>query len=86
MFREIGLLNMLCNLIQELAVTLKDRFGDTHFQRRISISNISDITSNQKEIDKRNSRFSPDVVDNFQLISECLVDLLRGNKTNITLF
>ncbi|CAG8523942.1 7035_t:CDS:10, partial [Paraglomus brasilianum] len=86
MFREIGLLNMLCNLIQELAVTLKDRFGDTHFQRRISISNISDITSNQKEIDKRNSRFSPDVVDNFQLISECLVDLLRGNKTNISLF
>ncbi|CAG8654453.1 3791_t:CDS:10, partial [Acaulospora morrowiae] len=86
-FREIGLLNMLCSLLQDLATTLQDKFGNTPFVKRISISNLSDImNSQQNEISKAKSRFGHEVIDNFHLISECLVELLKGNKANLSLF
>ena len=86
-FREIGLLNMLCSLLQELATTLQDKFGNTHFIKRISITQLSDILDQQnKDLSQTKNRFGPEVIENFQLIAECLIELLRGNKTNLTLF
>ncbi|CAG8477297.1 10337_t:CDS:10, partial [Diversispora eburnea] len=86
-FREIGLLNMLCSLLQDLTTTLQEKFGNTHFARRISISQLSDVLDNQQtESSKIKSRFGPEVIDNFHLISECLVELLKINKTNLSLF
>jgi hypothetical protein len=78
-FREIGLLNMLCSLLQELATTLQDKFGNAHFVKRISISQLSDLSQTK-------NRFGPEVIENFQLIAECLIELLKGNKANLNLF
>ncbi|CAB4400230.1 unnamed protein product [Rhizophagus irregularis] len=83
-FREIGLLNMLCSLLQELATTLQDKFGNAHFVKRISISQLSDILEHQNKETK--NRFGSEVIENFQLIAECLIELLKGNKANLTLF
>ncbi|CAG8446303.1 7064_t:CDS:10 [Dentiscutata erythropus] len=83
-FREIGLLDMLCNLLHELATTLHDRFGNTYFIRRISVSQSNDTHNNKTS--KTKSRLSPEIIGNFQLISECLIEMLKGNKTNISLF
>ncbi|CAG8462143.1 12484_t:CDS:10 [Funneliformis caledonium] len=86
-FREIGLLNMLCSLLQELATTLQNSFGNTHFVKRISISQLSDVLDQQnKDIYRTKSRFGPEVIENFQLIAECLIELLKANKPNIILF
>ncbi|CAI2171444.1 16368_t:CDS:10 [Funneliformis geosporum] len=86
-FREIGLLNMLCSLLQELATTLQNRFGNTHFVKRISISQLSDVSDQQnKDVHRTKNRFGPEVIENFQLIAECLIELLKGNKPNLTLF
>ncbi|CAG8433004.1 6306_t:CDS:10 [Ambispora gerdemannii] len=86
-FREIGLLNMLCSLIQDLATALQERFGNTHFVRRISITQLNDILNSQKRgNDQKKLRFGPEVVENFQLISACMVELLKGSKSNISLF
>ncbi|CAG8480599.1 18870_t:CDS:10, partial [Gigaspora margarita] len=85
-FREIGLLDILCNLLQELAATLHDRFGDTHFIKRISVSQSNDTLNNYNKTSKTKSRLSAEIIENFQLISECLIEMLKGNKTNISLF
>ncbi|CAG8445955.1 14997_t:CDS:10 [Cetraspora pellucida] len=58
-FREIGLLDMLCNLLQELATTLHDRFGDTHFVRRISVSQSNDtLNTHNNKASKTKSRLN----------------------------
>jgi len=74
---------MLCSLLQELATTLQNRFGNTHFVKRISISQLSDVLD--QEYHTKN-RFGPEVIENFQLIAECLIELLRNSKPNLTLF
>ncbi|KAG9303640.1 hypothetical protein G9A89_018537 [Geosiphon pyriformis] len=86
-FREIGLMNMLCSLIQDLAIALQERFGNTHFVRRISITHLSDILDPKEQgIEPKKMRFGPEVIENFQLISACMVELLKGSKPNISLF
>ncbi|CAJ0639828.1 8424_t:CDS:10 [Entrophospora sp. SA101] len=82
-FREIGLLNMLCSLLQELATTLQDQFGNPQFMKRISISHFNDFMEQKNKI---KNRFGSEVIENFQLISECLVELLKNNNANLSLF
>ncbi|CAG8547021.1 3265_t:CDS:10, partial [Scutellospora calospora] len=59
-FREIGLLDMLCSLLQELATTLQDRFGNAHYIRRISISLFDDSLNPNNKASKAKSRFGPE--------------------------
>jgi len=78
-FREVGLLNVFSTLLSELSETLQDGIGNVQFVRRISISK-----TDRAKMEKK--RFAQELIKNYDVIINCLVEMMSGNKTNATMF
>ncbi|RUS32592.1 hypothetical protein BC938DRAFT_475000 [Jimgerdemannia flammicorona] len=78
-FREVGLLNVFSTLLCELAETLQDGVGNVQFVRRISVSNLDRAKMEKK-------RFAQEVLKNYDIIIECLVELMTGSRMNANMF
>ncbi|KAF9437108.1 hypothetical protein BGZ76_001981 [Entomortierella beljakovae] len=80
--REVGLIDMFCNMLEELSVVLRETFGNPQFNNRISVVDFGKAF-NPKESKRK---YGIEVVHHFNSIMNCLVELLRGNRKNISLF
>ncbi|KAF9202938.1 hypothetical protein BGZ49_006957, partial [Haplosporangium sp. Z 27] len=81
--REVGLIDMFCNMLEELAVVLRDTFGSPQFNNRIS---VIDFGQAFKPGEAKQRKYGIEVVHHFNSIMNCLAELLRGSRNNIALF
>lgn len=72
-------MNVFSTLLYELSETLQDGIGNVQFVRRISVSKMDRAKMEKK-------RFAQEVLKNYDVIIECLVEMMKGNKTNATMF
>jgi len=79
--REVGLIDMFCNMLEELSIVLRETFGSPQFNNRISIVDFDQAFKPAKP-----RKYGIEVVNHFDSIMACLVELLRGSRNNITLF
>ncbi|KAG0304181.1 hypothetical protein BGZ98_005820 [Dissophora globulifera] len=80
--REVGLIDMFCNMLEELSVVLRETFGSPQFNNRIS---VIDFGKAFKPGDSKQRKYGIEVVHHFNSIMGCLVELLRGSRSNIAL-
>ncbi|KAI8602080.1 hypothetical protein EDD21DRAFT_372860 [Dissophora ornata] len=81
--REVGLIDMFCNMLEELSVVLRETFGSPQFNNRIS---VIDFGKAFKPGESKPRKYGIEVVHHFNSMMGCLVELLRGSKSNIALF
>ncbi|KAG0008861.1 hypothetical protein BGZ80_002980 [Entomortierella chlamydospora] len=81
--REVGLIDMFCNMLEELSVVLRDTFGSPQFNNRIS---VIDFGQAFMPGEAKQRKYGIEVVHHFNSIMSCLVELLRGSRSNIALF
>ncbi|KAG0040780.1 hypothetical protein BGZ82_009762 [Podila clonocystis] len=81
--REVGLIDMFCNMLEELSIVLRETFGSPNFNNRMS---IVDFGQAFKPGEKKARKYGIEVVHHFNSIMGCLVELLRGSRKNIALF
>ncbi|KAI1299170.1 hypothetical protein EDD11_006490 [Mortierella claussenii] len=81
--REVGLIDMFCNMLEELSVVIRETFGNPQFNNRISVIDFGKAF-NPGESKPR--KYGIEVVHHFNSIMGCLVELLRGSRSNIALF
>ncbi|KAI8363654.1 hypothetical protein B0O80DRAFT_396168 [Mortierella sp. GBAus27b] len=82
--REVGLIDMFCNMLEELSVVLRETFGSPQFNNRISVIDYGQAFNSGGETKPR--KYGIEVVHHFNSIMACLVELLRGSRSNIGLF
>ncbi|KAF9918002.1 hypothetical protein BX616_010643, partial [Lobosporangium transversale] len=80
--REVGLIDVFCNMLEELSVVLRETFGNPQFNNRISVIDFGKAFKPEAKPRK----YGIEVVHHFNSIMGCLVELLRGSRSNITLF
>ncbi|KAF9117001.1 hypothetical protein BGX27_007055 [Mortierella sp. AM989] len=81
--REVGLIDMFCNMLEELSVVLRDTFGSPQFNNRISVIDFGKAFTPGES---KQRKYGIEVVHHFNSIMGCLVELLRGSRSNIALF
>ncbi|KAF9180715.1 hypothetical protein BGZ50_006032 [Haplosporangium sp. Z 11] len=81
--REVGLIDVFCNMLEELSIVLRETFGSPQFNNRLSVVDFGKAF-NPGEAKPR--KYGIEVVHHFNSIMGCLVELLRGSRSNITLF
>ncbi|KAG0346054.1 hypothetical protein BG004_002567, partial [Podila humilis] len=81
--REVGLIDMFCNMLEELSIVLRETFGSPNFNNRMS---IVDFGQAFQPGEKKVRKYGIEVVHHFNSIMACLVELLRGSRKNIALF
>ncbi|KAF9391989.1 hypothetical protein CPC16_003703 [Podila verticillata] len=81
--REVGLIDMFCNMLEELSIVLRETFGSPNFNNRMS---IVDFGQAFKPGEQKARKYGIEVVHHFNSIMGCLVELLRGSRKNIALF
>ncbi|CAO3574654.1 unnamed protein product [Mortierella alpina] len=81
--REVGLIDMFCNMLEELAIVLRETFGSPQFNNRLS---VVDFGKAFKPGEAKARKYGIEVVHHFNSIMGCLVELLRGSRSNIALF
>ncbi|KAG0255863.1 hypothetical protein DFQ27_006020 [Actinomortierella ambigua] len=81
--REVGIIDILCNILEDLSVVLKETFGDPNFNQRASIVDFGKafVPGSDKP-----RRYGIGVIHQFEHIVGVLVELLRGNRENVSLF
>ncbi|KAF9963028.1 WD repeat and FYVE domain-containing protein 3, partial [Modicella reniformis] len=79
--REVGLIDMFCNMLEELSIVLRETFGSPQFNNRISIVDFGEAFGESKP-----RKYGIEVVHHFNSIMACLVELLRASRSNIALF
>ncbi|KAG0235966.1 hypothetical protein BGW42_004421 [Actinomortierella wolfii] len=81
--REVGIIDILCNILEDLSIVLKETFGDPNFNQRASIVDFGKAFTTNSD---KPRRYGIGVVHHFESIVGVLVELLRGNRENIILF
>ncbi|KAG0198496.1 hypothetical protein BGX28_008050 [Mortierella sp. GBA30] len=81
--REVGLIDMFCNMLEELSIVLRETFGSPQFNNRLS---VVDFGKAFKPGEAKARKYGIEVVHHFNSIMGCLVELLRGSRSNIALF
>ncbi|KAG0364972.1 hypothetical protein BGZ54_006992 [Gamsiella multidivaricata] len=81
--REVGLIDMFCNMLEELSVVLRETFGSPQFNNRISVLDFGKAFTPGES---KPRKYGIEVVHHFNSIMACLVELLRGSRSNIALF
>ncbi|KAF9901263.1 hypothetical protein EC991_006368 [Linnemannia zychae] len=82
--REVGLIDMFCNMLEELSIVLRDTFGSPQFNNRLSVVDFGKAFKPGDS--QRQRKYGIEVVHHFNSIMACLVELLRGSRSNIALF
>ncbi|KAG0276853.1 hypothetical protein BGZ95_006955 [Linnemannia exigua] len=82
--REVGLIDMFCNMLEELSIVLRDTFGSPQFNNRLSVVDFGKAFNPGDS--QRQRKYGIEVVHHFNSIMACLVELLRASRSNIALF
>ncbi|KAF9330941.1 hypothetical protein BGZ91_012307, partial [Linnemannia elongata] len=82
--REVGLIDMFCNMLEELSIVLRETFGSPQFNNRLSVVDFGKAFKPGDS--QRQRKYGIEVVHHFNSIMACLVELLRGSRSNIALF
>ncbi|KAF9969436.1 hypothetical protein BGZ73_008219, partial [Actinomortierella ambigua] len=81
--REVGIIDILCNILEDLSVVLKETFGDPNFNQRASFVDFGKAFVSGSE---KPRRYGIGIIHQFEHIVGVLVELLRGNRENVSLF
>ncbi|KAG0046041.1 hypothetical protein BGZ83_008753 [Gryganskiella cystojenkinii] len=81
--REVGLIDMFCNMLEELSIVLRETFGSPSFNNRLSVIDFGKAFTPGVS---KPRKYGIEVVHHFNSIMGCLVELLRGSRNNIALF
>lgn len=82
--REVGLIDMFCNMLEELSIVLRETFGSPQFNNRLSVVDFGKAFNPGDS--QRQRKYGIEVVHHFNSIMACLVELLRSSRSNIALF
>ncbi|KAF9582747.1 hypothetical protein BGW38_010818, partial [Lunasporangiospora selenospora] len=82
--REVGLIDVFCNMLEELSIVLKETFGSPQFNNRLSVVDFGKAFTPGDSKGPR--KYGIEVVHHFNSIMGCLAALLQGSRSNITLF